>query len=275
MWKTMEEIVCEICDYKTNTYRGLTNHINWKHPNITTKEYYDKFIGKTYCLVCGHETQYKGLKIGYRQFCSNKCSNSHKAKDINYLKKLSDSQKNIPRKKHSECTKKLISLNSKKQWCNPETRKKHLDALRSDVVRGKISKSICEYGYHKYISYINGIRCESKTEEKFVQKCINENIKIERFHNDGEKSIKIKNNWRLPDFLLDNVIIDVKDFHIWFKKELFTGLDKYHNISNWCNQNDYIFLFWFEKYGYKTIEDMLKIKNQDDLNLFIKNHNKQ
>jgi hypothetical protein len=267
----MEKIICKICNLECISYRKLSEHIRHIH-NIKIQEYYDKYLIKTFCKECNGETNFKNINIGYRDFCSVKCLNVNKAKNPIYIKKLSDAQKDKPRKKHTEETKKLISENSKKFWQDPFFSEKTLTALRSLEVREKISKSVSQNGYHKNITYVNNIRCESKPEELFVYKCINENIHIERFNINGEKSIKIKDNWRLPDFLLDNVIVDVKDFHPWFKKELFSGLIKYKDIVDWCNKNEYIFLFWFEKYGYKTIEDMYKIKNQEDLNLFLKNN---
>jgi hypothetical protein len=51
----------------------------------------------------------------------------------------------------------------------------------------------------------------------------------------------------------------VKDFHIWFRKEIEDGLKKYIEIEQWCTRNNFHFLFWFKSIGYKTIDEILKI----------------
>jgi len=64
------------------------------------------------------------------------------------------------------------------------------------------------------------------------------------------------------------MVIEVKGFHKWFILELFSGSPKYVEILEWCKDNGYVYLLWFEGLGFKTVEEISKIKNQDDLRLF-------
>lgn len=66
----MKKEICKICGELT----VLSKHIR-KH-NLTTKEYYDKYLKKDnegICPVCNKETKFLGIEQGYAKFCSNKC----------------------------------------------------------------------------------------------------------------------------------------------------------------------------------------------------------
>lgn len=71
-------MICKICAnevYDDNFAKHVKLH------NIKIKEYYDKFIKKEnegFCLTCGKETNFYTLKIGYRKYCSLKCSANNK-----------------------------------------------------------------------------------------------------------------------------------------------------------------------------------------------------
>ncbi len=81
--KELTMLKCEICGKKYNNYRCLGSHIKQKH-NISTKEYYNKYLKKENegMCECGKETNFETLNLGYRKFCSIKCSrNSNKVKE--------------------------------------------------------------------------------------------------------------------------------------------------------------------------------------------------
>lgn len=190
--------------------------------------------------------------------------------DENFRELVSKSQIGRKHRSWDKTEREKISDNMKNVWADPIQRAYRLEILRSSEVRSKISKAVSENFFKKHISFVDDIRCESKAEEKFVQMCIQNGNKVVRFHHDGEKSIKLSDStWKVPDFLMDNVIVEVKDFHPWFLRELFSGLEKYRKIVKWCRKNDYIFVFWFEKYGYQTYEDLLKIRTPEDLDIFL------
>lgn len=132
------------------------------------------------------------------------------------------------------------------------------DIMKRPEVRKKISEKISEIGFRKNISYINNIRCESSVEREYIEYCIKNNIQTQRFSHGGRKSIDVGNNWRVPDFLENNRIVEIKDFHPWFKNEIRDGLMKYKEIREWCEQNKMTFIFWIKSIGYKTIEEALQ-----------------
>ena len=75
-------IKCIICNTDCKNYIGLSTHIR-KH-NLTTKQYYDLYLkqeneGK--CLICGKETKFRRISLGYNK-CCNKCFNHSPLKVI-------------------------------------------------------------------------------------------------------------------------------------------------------------------------------------------------
>lgn len=251
------KIICKIDGTDHMSYRHLSHYLKSKH-NLSSKEYYDKYIGGGKCKECNNNTKFKNLRIGYRNFCSIICLNRYKSKDKIVLEKISNSQKGIPRQKHSTDTKIKCREIMKKEW--EENRIKRLHCLRTPEVRKKISKTISEIGFRKVIEIIETIRCESSSEVLYVKECINKNIKIERFSYNGRKSIETSNGWRVPDFIeQDKIVVEVKDFHPWFKCELENGLKKYVEIENWCLNRGLSFLFWTKSNGYQNISDILKL----------------
>ncbi len=68
--------LCEICGIKT---KKIGVHI--KSHNMTSKEYYDKYIkkdGDEKCNICGNSTKFLGVTKGYNKYCSMKCRNNDK-----------------------------------------------------------------------------------------------------------------------------------------------------------------------------------------------------
>ena len=246
---------CLVDDTTHENYRKLSVYIRNKF-GLKAKEYYDKYIPHDGCLECGNICSFKNINIGYRNYCSVLCLNRYKIKNPLFIQKLKESQINIPKKKHNEKTKALCREIMLREWSI--NREKRLLVLNNEETKSKISKSVSKIYYKKNITYLNEIRCESKTEEKFVNHCLMNNINVKRFEFNGEPSIKINNRWRVPDFICNNIIIDVKAFHIWFKKEIKDDLIKYKQIEKWCNDNSFTFLFWFDTIGYKTINEILE-----------------
>lgn len=76
-------MICDICNKEFKTYVGLSCHIRQSH-NITSQEYYDKYIrkdGEGFCNVCQKPTSFRNFHIGYSRFCCGKCvQNSEETK---------------------------------------------------------------------------------------------------------------------------------------------------------------------------------------------------
>jgi|GEM_PF-2908176 len=71
---------CKICNEEFKDLKSLSAHINPKH-GITTKNYYDTYLleeGKNKCVVCGNETTYRGISVGYLKNCSLECRDNNK-----------------------------------------------------------------------------------------------------------------------------------------------------------------------------------------------------
>jgi len=261
-------ISCLLCEVSVKNYRYLSHHIRKAH-NISAKQYVDTISGIGLCKECGNHTKFKNIQIGYRNFCSVACLNRYKLKDKDYINALSMSQKGIPRKKHSEATKRLISKNSKNSWS--KNRDKYLSIFRSVEYRAKASKKTSELGHRKITGQINGIYYESEAEKSFIELAFNNNFLVRRFGSSlyGEKPyIDLGNRCVIPDFVSSELMVEVKDFHHWFRKELFSGLEKYKKISEWGRDHDYFFIFWFKKYGFIHLEELLYIKDDNDLKKF-------
>jgi len=71
-------MICKICNKEFN--KSFGNHL--KTHNITSQEYYDKYLkqeGDGICPICGKETKFLGLSLGgYQKHCSCKCSQTNK-----------------------------------------------------------------------------------------------------------------------------------------------------------------------------------------------------
>ena len=68
----MNEIICEICKQLVSS-RVFKKHL--EQHNISQQDYYDTYIGKRYCEVCGKATKFKDVFTGYNKYCSRSCLN--------------------------------------------------------------------------------------------------------------------------------------------------------------------------------------------------------
>lgn len=79
------DVTCAICNETLHSngttahaYTKLFYHINTVHGITSQKDYYDDFIKKDenegICPICGKETEFKSIALGYNTFCSAECS---------------------------------------------------------------------------------------------------------------------------------------------------------------------------------------------------------
>ena len=133
---------CLICGKETNGYVGLVSHLHLH--NISSKEYYDKYLKKDkegYCLECGKETLFKGIRHGYRDFCCCRCSTLNKKTQ----------EKRINTNLERYCVKSTIQLQSVKDKIK-ETNLKRLGVdvpAKSKIVQDKMAKTNLERYGHK------------------------------------------------------------------------------------------------------------------------------
>ena len=71
------QYVCAECQMPFKDIRSLSVHISKNH-HIDTRTYYDNHVkssGEGLCKVCGNPTKFHTISDGYRECCSQKCSN--------------------------------------------------------------------------------------------------------------------------------------------------------------------------------------------------------
>jgi hypothetical protein len=81
-----ENITCKMCNFKAKSWRSLGVHVKKVH-NMDAKFYYDKYLSAHtdgFCCVCGKETKFKSLKIGYVKHCGNSCGTKDKETQKKY-----------------------------------------------------------------------------------------------------------------------------------------------------------------------------------------------
>lgn len=90
-------LTCEICKELFKNLKSLTAHVNAKH-TLNGKEYYDKYMkkeGEGQCTVCGGETTYRNVGVGYLKNCSVECRNKNKKIKRDHWKGKSQSKETI------------------------------------------------------------------------------------------------------------------------------------------------------------------------------------
>jgi len=67
---------CKICNREFKNLQGIATHLRYKHKNISSKDYYDKYLKKDNegICKCGKETTFLNLNIGYFKNCSTNCA---------------------------------------------------------------------------------------------------------------------------------------------------------------------------------------------------------
>ena len=72
---------CRICGQKFTKFSSLNTHIQFHHKEYNSKKYYDEFCkkeGEDKCRICGKQTEYRGITVGYLNYCSKTCSHQTK-----------------------------------------------------------------------------------------------------------------------------------------------------------------------------------------------------
>lgn len=105
-------VTCNICNEEFKKLKSLTTHVNAKH-KLNGREYYDKYLKKEddgKCVVCGDQTTYRNVSVGYLRTCSIKCRN----KNVEYRIKNSTSKKSKKQSKE-HIGKRIKNTNQKKK----------------------------------------------------------------------------------------------------------------------------------------------------------------
>ena len=73
-------LTCKICNITFEDNNKLTAHIKYFH-KMKIKDYYDNYFKKDndgICKTCGKPTEFLSLRLGYREYCCNKCVQTSK-----------------------------------------------------------------------------------------------------------------------------------------------------------------------------------------------------
>lgn len=181
-------MICDICNKEFKTYVGLSCHIRQSH-NITSQEYYDKYIrkeGEGFCNVCQKPTSFRNFHIGYSRFCCGKCvQNSEETKS----------------KIQQTCldrydSKNVYASEYGKQKCR-ETWLENLgveNPFQSEEVKGKIKQTNLERYNSEYSFQSKEIKDKIK------------NTKEERYGNSNYNNIKKARKTNLEKYGVDCVL---------------------------------------------------------------------
>lgn len=190
---------CEICKESFKNLKALTTHVNAKH-HLNGKEYYDIYLkkeGDSKCIVCGNQTTYRNVGIGYLKNCSIDCRNKNKTIKRDYWKGKSQSKETIVKRVQNtdqkikqenweksnmlkygvtnpsmlDSVKTKISIGNKgkivdrnEEWQNKiiDSKRKNGTLKHSNATKSKIGDSLNKYHSlnlerEKYISKLNNI----------------------------------------------------------------------------------------------------------------------
>lgn len=200
---------CQICNKECKTIGSLGNHIVKYHENL--KNYYDNFLKKETegkCKVCGKDTKYYRLNVGYRTTCGRVCSRKlmsmtesrNKAKQTIFEKfgvenpsQIETVRKTISEKARlrmsDEKERRRISILTKLSMSRPEIKKRHLDNLKPMSLENK--NRLSEFMKLKHL--------EIGFKEKFYSKERNRKIseaKKRYWASHPEEKIRVGNIWK-------------------------------------------------------------------------------
>lgn len=222
-------LICKICNIIVEDNNKLTAHIKYFH-KMKIKDYYDTYFKKDndgICKTCGKPTEFLSLRLGYREYCCNKCVQA--SKEI----KEKIKQTNIERYGSDYYSKTDKWLNSVK-----ETNQKKFNcdfAGQNKKVKEKALNTCLEkYGT---TTYSQTEECKQKIADTNIKKYGKSAImQIEKFK---EKSIKTC----LEKYGKDNVsqVKEIQD------KKIETNRQKYG--VDWFNNNKKAFKTNIQKYG--------------------------
>jgi len=225
-------IYCKICKDKTNqTELGkFTKHHLKKYHNISSKEYYNKFLKKDnegFCLTCGKETRFISIKKGYTKFCDNSCVlKNKKIKKIINQTQIKNQIKKYGKpfiqtkefKNKSKQTK--IKKYKNESYCNPE---KIRQTFKNKYGVNNFSESI----KFRKIMENKGlfIPLDQKTEfEKYRMIVDNETRKHKK---------ELINNWNGKDYYTgEKLLTNNKDFNNALYRTIDHKISVYYGFKN-------------------------------------------
>lgn len=232
---------CFVCGKICKDLFSLTSHINRnkKDHNLTTKEYFDKYLKEAtdgICKLCGKDTKYKGFTTGYNDYCSEKClMNSEQMKEKirvgmanskyyqetlksdAYHKHLSEGIKNSDYIKDTVKTKEYRDNMSKSVKNSEKFKIAHntdtYRELRSKIMTKNIQegKIACHYKYDDILFF-------SKPEVAYYIWLKNHNIDFKYQNKTLTYEFDGKIKTYIPDFEVEGELVEIKGLHFFEDK---------------------------------------------------------
>lgn len=209
---------CKICNLECRSNRSLSKHIRDKHPEYSSRSYYDEFI-KTdndgRCKVCNISTLFTNLTIGYKNTCGHKCAgilvrqelSADKEKHEKFKEKVAKNQTDIWRQRkltgEAETIHKKVSNTVKKKNANltkEELRAKYgwLNKLTEDRKKDWIESVQKQTGMYIWWKTVNEEDKEDTIKRRNATKL---GISIEEYEN-RYKNINEFENYRWVVWIL-------------------------------------------------------------------------
>ena len=189
---------CKICNKEFKNLKSLSTHLTKEH-NFLTKDYYDKFLkkeGDGQCYVCGNETSYRNINVGYLDNCSIECRSKNKTIKRDYWsgkrQPIDMVQKRIGNTNQFEKQKTLESTILERYGVSNITELESVKEKISIANKGKIVNRSCNWQKNIIISKKQNNTLKHNTEtknkiKKSLTKYHSENL-------DREKYITTSNN---------------------------------------------------------------------------------
>lgn len=189
---------CRICIKEFKNLKSLSTHLTKEH-NFLTKNYYDKFLkkeGDGQCYVCGNETSYRNINVGYLTNCSIECRGKNKTIKRDYWKGKTQTNEMITKRLNNtnqvEKQKKLETTISERYGVKNISK---LDSIREKISvgnKGKITNRTQKWQKNIIESKRNNgtLKHSDKTKDKI-------RVKLNEYHKSNlnrEKYISESNN---------------------------------------------------------------------------------
>lgn len=224
-------LICKICNIIFEDNNKLTAHIKYFH-KMKIKDYYDNYFKKDndgICKTCGKPTEFLSLRLGYREYCCNKCVQT--SKEIQEKIKKTN-QERYGSDYYSKTDKWLNSVkktNQEKYGCD-------FAGQNKDVKEKALKTCLEKYGT---TTYSQTEECKQKMADTNTKKYGKSAImQVEEFK---EKSVKTCQE----KYGKDNVsqVKEIQD------KKIETNQQRYG--VDWFNNNKKAFKTNIQKYGVK------------------------
>lgn len=215
--------ICNICGSKHKILGGLGKHVRKKH-NISSKEYYDEYFKKEnngLCIICGKQTTYENMTLGYKQTCGNVC-----ACKLHRKKLKEDSEK-------FETFRKKVIKNQKRIWIDRTyLEKKEIFDKISIKSKETIDKMTIEEKKIKF-GWLNNL--PEKEREKKINEILDKSLKKWFKNAKIEEKLQLVSNEKkyiLGDMYFNNLIKNYDGYKKIVNSLTETMYRKYKKIIN-------------------------------------------